>query len=168
MSPLEDVVGEELATVAADAVEEPILEDFELTRPIPPGSSMTPRVVRNILAHIAAGNYVSVACKASGVSQRTYYFWLQTAQSNPDSVYGEFAALVDKAFAAAEAANIHTIRKAAATSWQAAAWLEERKHPDRWGQRSRTEVTGVDGGPIQVTAAALIAAVRKDNHGQDD
>ena len=34
--------------------------------------------------------------------------------------------------------------------WRASAWRLERKFPDRWGRRERTELSGPDGGPIQV------------------
>lgn len=35
-------------------------------------------------------------------------------------------------------------------SWKAQAWLLERMHHDVFGPRSKTELTGTDGGPIQV------------------
>jgi transposase len=34
-------------------------------------------------------------------------------------------------------------------AWQAAAWILERRHPDRWGRRERVELTGRDGGPVE-------------------
>jgi hypothetical protein len=149
----------ELVVIDGNLIEETVLGDWQLTRPIPPSSTMTPNVVRTILGFIAAGNYVAVACAAAGVSRRTYYTWRQHAESQPDSCYAEFVSLADKAFAAAEAANIQTIKKAAATSWQAAAWLEERKHPDRWGQRSTTVLDGDL--TVGIGAAGLIEAARK-------
>lgn len=38
-------------------------------------------------------------------------------------------------------------------NWQAAAWLMERKFPDRFGLRQRHEVTGAGGGPVQVRSS---------------
>jgi len=36
------------------------------------------------------------------------------------------------------------------TTWQAAAWWLERSHHERWGRREKQELTGTDGGPIQI------------------
>ncbi len=38
-------------------------------------------------------------------------------------------------------------------NWQAAAWRLERKMPHKWG---RHEVTGADGGAIQVKAGIVL------------
>lgn len=146
-------------TVNGVLLEDAIIEDWALTRPVPSKSTMTPGVVRTILSYLASGNYVATACAAAGVSRRTYYTWLEEAQAQPDSVYGEFALLVAKAEAAAEAANIQVIKKASAVSWQAAAWLSERKYPDRWGQRSTTVLDGDL--TVGIGAAGLIEAARK-------
>lgn len=35
-------------------------------------------------------------------------------------------------------------------AWKAAAWLLERRDPDRWKQRTASELTGKEGGPVQV------------------
>jgi hypothetical protein len=41
------------------------------------------------------------------------------------------------------------IEAASSTQWQAAAWLLERQHPERFG-RYRVEHVGEGGGPVQV------------------
>ena len=40
-------------------------------------------------------------------------------------------------------------------AWKAAAWLLERRDPDRWKQRTAAELTGARGGPVQVAAVDL-------------
>ena len=116
-----------------------------------------------IVKAIAAGAYAIVAAKAAGVSETTYYRWLEQG-SKPDAspAFRAFWESVKEAEAAAEIANVALIRQAAqAGTWQAAAWYLERKHSDRWGRTSKlqAELSGPNGDPIQVedTRAALLA-----------
>jgi hypothetical protein len=47
--------------------------------------------------------------------------------------------------------NIGIIQTAAQNgTWQAAAWYLERTNPKKWGRHDTVEVTGTDGGAIQV------------------
>lgn len=47
-----------------------------------------------------------------------------------------------------------TVRQRRARHWQASAWLLERRIPERYAQLSRTEHTGLGGGPIEVEHTA--------------
>lgn len=47
-----------------------------------------------------------------------------------------------------------TIRKMSIGDWRASAFYLERVAPTRWGRRQSIEVTGADGGPVQVDASA--------------
>jgi hypothetical protein len=42
-----------------------------------------------------------------------------------------------------------TISKTTLPNWRAAAFILERRHPDRWTKKIRTEVSGPDGGPVK-------------------
>lgn len=55
--------------------------------------------------------------------------------------------------------EITTKEETLAPDVQAATWMAERKWPQDWGRRTQIEVTGQDGGPIQVTSplAELVA-----------
>jgi len=67
-----------------------------------------------------------------------------------------FVEAMEKAEADAEVADIALIRGAAGGGqWQAAAWIRERKNPERWGRRdaSKVEVSGVGGGPVDLRVA---------------
>ena len=35
-------------------------------------------------------------------------------------------------------------------AWQASAWILERKQPKKWGRYDRTEISGPNGGAIQI------------------
>lgn len=56
-----------------------------------------------------------------------------------------------RAFAAFE---LHDVVELGGEDWRAKAWLLERFMPDVYGARSKTEITGVDGGPVQVEGRA--------------
>lgn len=45
--------------------------------------------------------------------------------------------------------------------WRAAMTILERRFPEDWGKRDRVEVSGPDGGPVQVEAAAVQALREK-------
>jgi transposase-like protein len=107
-----------------------------------------------IITALQAGNYREVACRYAGISNQTLRNWLKQAE-NPDAPpeYLEFLAAIEKAEADAEVADIALIRRSAQDGqWQAAAWIRERKNPERWGRRdaSKIEVTGADGGPVDM------------------
>jgi hypothetical protein len=55
------------------------------------------------------------------------------------------------------------VRAAQKGTWQAAAWLLERRWPEDYGRRTQVEMAGPDGGPLQVeiTAADLLAQLEQ-------
>ena len=57
----------------------------------------------------------------------------------------------------AEVAMKHeTKQQAGGPDWKASAWLLERRYPDVYSARSKTEITGADGGPVNINAAVVI------------
>lgn len=70
--------------------------------------------------------------------------------------FAVFAAMVEKARAMAEVANVRIIQQASKDSWQAAAWLLERTHPERYARRDRLALEGsAEGEPIRVQPVGL-------------
>jgi len=62
-----------------------------------------------------------------------------------DLKYLWFYSAIKKAESNAEAKHIKIIDTAAEKSWQAAAWLEERRYPERWGQRQNVTINIAQG-----------------------
>ena len=134
-------------------------------------SKFTPERTEKVLHALRAGNYRETACRYAGISYTTFRKWLMTAEQ-PDAPpeYIEFAEAVEKAEADAEIFDLAIIRRASQDqhddngdlvskgSWQAAAWIRERKNPERWGRREATkvEVTGAEGGPVQMQVSHLV------------
>lgn len=115
---------------------------------------LTPEIQEKIVKAIKAGNYAVIAAAMAGISESTYYRWLEQGE-RPDakSPYREFWESVKEAEAEAEVASVALIRRAAQNgTWQASAWFLERKHSDRWGRKDKVqqEISGRDGEPIKV------------------
>jgi len=76
---------------------------------------------------IRSGSTIALACKYAGLSEVTYYEAKKRHQAR-DPAWSEVFAEIDAAEGAGAVALIATIRKAAGTQWQAAAWILERRH----------------------------------------
>jgi hypothetical protein len=99
---------------------------------------LTEQVADQLVAMLKAGNYVTVATRAVGVSRRTFSEWMRRGKSDApaDAEFRVLRERVTKARAEAEVRHVAQISAAATDSWQAAAWMLERQYPDRWGRVS--------------------------------
>jgi hypothetical protein len=69
--------------------------------------------------------------------------------------YLQFLHEVNAAENDAERELVDLIRSSVPDDWKAGAWLLERRHPRRWGRLDRSELTGANGGPVQVAAQVV-------------
>lgn len=124
---------------------------------------ITQETTDKICLAIRAGNYAKVAAEMAGVGESTYYRWLDEGQkADAKKIYREFWESIKRAEADAEVAAVALIRQAANNgTWQAASWLLERKHGERWGRNDklRQEITGANGGAISVSIEEARKAV---------
>lgn len=101
-----------------------------------------PEVADRLISMLRAGSYVQVACAAAGVSRQAYAVWMQRGNpENPraNASFRAFRERVELALAEAETVNVARVAAATRESWQAAAWLLERRHPERWARPSQRE-----------------------------
>jgi len=124
----------------------------------PPNSKISQDVVNKICEYISKGNYISVSCEAVGISRETFYNWLELGEKRVEP-YFTLLTEFKKAEADAEANRVAKLHLAGEKSWQANAWLLERKQPDRWGQTQRIHQT-VDMSP---EAKSYMAALTQAN-----
>lgn len=131
-------------------------------------TKLTDEVQEKILGAVRAGIWLDQAASLAGIAPSSLYLWADKGQralelaeledkpvKGVDAVYADFSEALKKARAEAEARNITQIQNAAANgTWQAAAWFLERSFPQRWGRVDRMELTGKDGGAMQVTVTA--------------
>lgn len=101
----------------------------------------SPEREQAILNALRVGNTRRAAIAAAEVSVQTFYNWLEDLT---------FLDAVQKAEAEAEQRFLGQVARAAAGgTWQAAAWWLERRMPADFALRSKVEMTGKDGGPIE-------------------
>ena len=67
-----------------------------------------------------------------------------------------FSEAFERAMATFRESCVGNVRVAGVDQWQAAAWLLERKFPQRFAKTERHEMTGAKGGPVKVESALTI------------
>ncbi len=99
-----------------------------------------------------------LACESAGISKATLYDYLARADAGQQE-FADFASRVREAKAKIAQAMVSVRTKAAlAGDWRAAqAWLGAHRIDEC--ARERVEVSGPEGGPVQVDLRAQIAAV---------
>lgn len=88
-----------------------------------------PAVKEQVLNILSAGATMKDAAAYVGVTDDTLRNWMKA-----DS---EFSASVGKARVQGKIACVGTIRQAAKSNWQAAAWFLERSDPENWGRTTK-------------------------------
>lgn len=109
------------------------------------------------------GAYIEHAAQAAGISTSTYHGWMERGRNERDrrkaglaaddheTPYVEFLESVERAQSEAAVDLLGEIANHARNgTWQAAAWILERKFPRQWGRMDRTEHTGPEGGPVKL------------------
>jgi hypothetical protein len=119
--------------------------------------NMTPEQERTLLQMVQLGQYPAQAARKLGLSPSTVYMRKQRDAG--------FRAALEAAEAGLELGLVAEIRKAAsAGDWKAAAWLAERRFPERWSKPEiRAQLTAVNVDTTELARAitaglALVAA----------
>jgi hypothetical protein len=112
-------------------------------------SKLTPEVEKEFVGLVKAGSYIETVCAVVGIGRSTYYDWMKKANDSLESIsYTRFRDEVRKAQAWAEARDVVIVKKHADKNWRAAAWLLERKYPQRWGRRKHQKKGKVPAKPV--------------------
>lgn len=98
-------------------------------------SKLSPELRDQVAQLIRAGNTVEIAATTAGVSERTFYSWMEKGEAEEAGDHADFRDAVEQARAESEAVLVTRIAKAASNgSWQAASWLLERRFAERWAK----------------------------------
>jgi len=124
---------------------------------------LQPDLEQTILDYIRIGTPVRVAVTTAGVSEQTFYSWINRgvaererlkmikgAKNNPSEViFLKFLESVERAKAEAITKKVAVIAKSGNDGdWRAAAWWLERQMPEEFGKTDRVEIGGTNGDPI--------------------
>tara|TARA_R100000808_G_scaffold25028_1_gene60619 strand:+ start:5570 stop:6040 length:471 start_codon:yes stop_codon:yes gene_type:complete len=91
-------------------------------------SKLTPELQEKFCEGISLGMTYRLACGYVGIGETTFYRWLQEADQG-HTAQREFREAIKAAEATGAAHSLVVIRRAAEEgSWQASAWLLERRH----------------------------------------
>lgn len=110
-------------------------------------TKLTPEVQERILRAIRLGATREVAARAAGVDERTFYRWLQRGEAAKSGQYCQFRQAMARAESEGEITHLEAI---AADGGAGSKWILSRRHPERWTEVQRHEVSGKDGTPLVV------------------
>jgi hypothetical protein len=114
--------------------------------------------------------YIETLADSLEIDRQTFYNWYNRGEAEAKrldkagedtpheraELYLDFFNAVKKGADDGEMAAAARIHAASQTAWQAAAWLLERRFPEKWGARHRLEHTGRDGGPVKTEQKTTI------------
>ena len=104
-------------------------------------SKYNEQLVKAIEKAIESGMSNIKACDLVGIAEPTFYKWLDEKV--------EFSKRIKAARSNKIKRLLKTIDTAGKKQWQAAAWILERTEFKEYGNKSKHEVTGEDGNPIE-------------------
>jgi len=149
-------------------------------------SKLNRELAEKIIGNMRSGCSLSTATQAAGISITTWKNWEREAEvaamlaQRGESLTTRQKDLLDlfgrahEARTQVEVQSLAQIRAAGQRDWRAAAWFVERRNPRDWGPPAvRAELTGKDGGPIEIESVLdrarqfvdLIEATPNGEHG---
>lgn len=92
-------------------------------------TKLTPEVTRLFVQALKMSMTIDLASKYAGITNSTFYNWIDRGKREGEGVYFEFLETVNKAIAESALINMEIIQQAAKEgTWQASAWIMERRH----------------------------------------
>ena len=114
-------------------------------------SKLTLKVQADVVAALQAGATHRMAADFAGIDVATMQRWL----ADPRPAFREFCDAVKGAEAKGDVASLAIIQQAArGGTWQAAAWLLERRHPAEYGRRQVVALARADAPDVAAMQAA--------------
>ena len=116
-------------------------------------------VAEQICAEIIEGKALHIICEADWApSPQQVYVWLMKHPEFTD-LYARAKEIQQERYASEIITIADTVKDAgvARNMIDARKWYASKVAPQKWGDRQRTEITGANGGPLQVQAQTIDA-----------
>lgn len=97
---------------------------------------ITDAKIRAICRSISLGASIKTAASVAGVDPRTVYRWKKLGKKAKSGKYFELIQKMQAAENQFIANNLENLAKHSAQTWQASAWLLERRHPEQFAKAS--------------------------------
>lgn len=123
---------------------------------------LTPEIAEGVANLIRAGNVPLRSAMAKGVPRSTWYSWLARGRVaaarrkddleilDGDRPFLELLDAVERAESESQVIAISHLQKAMPSTPTAVLAFLERRFPAEWSRTERHELTGAEGGPVQV------------------
>lgn len=99
-------------------------------------TKLTPELIKQLCQVLELGTTYQCACDYVGISFESFNQWRKKGEKAQSGLFLEFLESVKKAEAKCAVASLAKIQKAATEgSWQASAWLLERRYPNEYGRQ---------------------------------
>lgn len=106
-------------------------------------SKLTLELQKKIGDNITLGMPLKFAAEAAGISEKTFYLWMERGENETSGKYHDFFIYCNNCKSTAVKLHLTLITKAAKDgSWQASAWILERRHPEEFGRKDKLELDG--------------------------
>lgn len=117
----------------------------------------TPELIERAGDLLAGGHPVRAMCRALRISPTSHYKWMERGEEG-EQPFADYVNAVRAGMSTAETIALQAVRAAIPSDFRAATWWLEHVMQEDYGKQ-RMEVTGANGGPVQVQSlAAEIAA----------
>lgn len=104
-------------------------------------SKLTPETCKAIVDGITIGMPYHAAAQAAGITYETFNNWMNRGKKAKSGRYFQFFQDIKEAESRGIRNNLILITKAAKEgSWQASAWILERRHPEDFGRREKVNM----------------------------
>lgn len=93
-------------------------------------ADITEQKVKAICKAITLGATVKVAASTAGIDQKTLYNWRQKGKNATSGMFYDLVKRMETAENQFITNNLENLARHSNLSWQASAWLLERRHPE--------------------------------------
>jgi transposase len=119
-------------------------------------SKLNEKTKKRLLAALKEGANQDEAASYAGISESTFYRWMERGESEKKGQYREFWEAVKRTESEAVMISLDTIRNAEKRGdWRAAAWKLERRFPDKWGKVDRQKVEAEHSGGLRIEVVSV-------------